>query len=116
MGKRFQGSTGEAGGQFLGADFWKKGTRIEGQVTGSFQTANGLSWSLRLKKAVKINGNELSDVSIGNMKGFLMALRAAGVPDQELLAGDAVVIECTGTTPTDKGNDQVNFKVLVDRP
>lgn len=112
---RFQGSTEEAGGQFLGASFWKKGVRIEGIVTGSFETANGPSSSIRLNKPVKLNGDMHENVSIGNMKGFMMALRAAGVPDAVLETGDAIVVECTGTTPTDKGNDQVNFKVLVDR-
>ena len=112
---RFKGSTEEAGGSFLGADFWKKGVRVEGQITGSFETGIGRSYSLTLKNPVTIEGEKQERVSIGGLKGLNMALRAAGVPDQELLAGDAVIIECTGTTPTDKGNPQINFKVLVDR-
>lgn len=113
---RFKGTTEDAGGQFLGSEFWKKGVRIEGQVTGSFQTEIGTSYSLTLKNPVKVNGNMEDKISIGGLKGLAMALRAAGVPNQEFEAGDAVVIECTGTTPTDKGNPQINFKVLVDRP
>lgn len=120
MTKRFTGSTEDAGGVFLGADFWKKGTKVEGVVQGNFMTSNGLAYNLSLKKPVKVNGEEESKVSIGNMKGFLMALRAGGIPiidgDPALLVGDALIIECTGTTPTTKGNDQVNFKVLVERP
>lgn len=116
MGKRFQGTTEEAGGQFLGSDFWKKGTKIEGIVTGTFETSIGLNWSVRLRKPTKVNGQETDRVSIGGLKGFAMALRASGVPDAELLPGDVLIAECTGTTPTDKGNDQINFKVMVDRP
>ena len=113
---RFKGTTEDAGGQFLGSDFWKKGVQIQGEVTGTFQTEIGTSYSLNLKTPVKVNGKNEDKVSIGGLKGLAMALRAAGVPNQELAVGDAVVIECTGTTPTDKGNAQINFKVLVDRP
>jgi hypothetical protein len=112
---RFKGSTEEAGGSFLGADFWKKGVRIEGQVTGSFETEIGKSYSLTLKNPVTINGDKHERVSLGGLKGLSMALRAAGVPNQEFQTGDAVVIECTGMTPTEKGNPQINFKILVDR-
>jgi hypothetical protein len=111
----FKGTTEDAGGQFLGSEFWKKGVRIEGTITGSFQTEIGTSYSLSLKNQVQVNGKKEDKVSIGGLKGLNMALRAAGIPNQELLPGDAVVIECTGTTPTDKGNPQINFKVLVDR-
>lgn len=113
---KFTGTTEQAGGSFLGADFWKKGVRIEGVVNGTFETSVGLSYSIALNKPIKINGKNEETVSIGGLKGLHMALRAAGVPDQELVTGDAVIIECTGTTPTDKGNDQINFKILVDRP
>ncbi|PWT73856.1 MAG: hypothetical protein C5B59_12390 [Bacteroidetes bacterium] len=117
---RFQGTTEQAGGTFLGADFWEKGVKIAGVVSGTFETSNGTSYSVMLREPVKVKGangkpTEEKSVSIGSMKGFLMALRAAGVPNQELLAGDVIVLECTGKTPTNKGNDQVNFKVLVDR-
>jgi hypothetical protein len=116
MGKKFQGSTEDAGGGFLGSDFWKKGVRIEGVVTGTFETSTGLAWSIRLNKEVSVDGEKTDRVSIGGLKGFAMALRAAGVPDGELLTGDGIIAECTGTTPTGKGNDQINFKILVDRP
>lgn len=112
---KFTGTTEQAGGSFLGSDFWKKGTRIEGVIQGQFETSVGMSYSIALNKPVKVNGKNEDVVSIGGLKGFKMALRAAGVPNEELLTGDAVIVECTGTTPTDKGNDQINFKVLVDR-
>ena len=114
MGK-YTGTKEQAGGSFLGADFWKKGVRIEGVVTGTFETSVGMSYSIALNKAVKLDGKDEEHVSIGGLKGLRMALRAAGLPDQELVTGDAIIIECTGKTPTDKGNDQINFKVLVDR-
>ena len=114
---RFTGNTEEAGGTFLGADFWKKGVTVEGVITGTFQTSTGEAYSLTLRKPVKVNGEEEEKVSIGGLKGFLMALRAAGVPDQQLQVGDAVMIMCTGTTKAEKVgyNDQINFKVTVDR-
>ena len=110
---RFQGTTQEAGGKFLGADFWKKGVRIEGRVFGSFDTENGTSYNVHLKKPVKIDGEETDRVAIGALKGFGMALRASGA--EELQVNDLIVLECTGTTPTNKGNDQIDFKLLVDR-
>jgi hypothetical protein len=116
MGKTFQGSTEQAGGGFLGADFWKKGTKVEGVVTGQFETSTGLAYSLHLNKEVNLDGEKTDRVSIGGLKGFLMALRAAGVPDGELLTGDAIIAECTGTSPSGKGSDMINFKVLVNRP
>lgn len=118
MGKRFQGSTEQAGGSFLGSDFWKKGTRIEGLVTGSFETGNGRAYSVTLTKEVTVGDKKEDKISIGGLKGFNMALRAAGVPDSELEANDMIIVECTGFTKSDKPgySDQINFKVLVDRP
>ena len=118
MGKTFTGETKDAGGQFLGAEFWKKGTRVEGVVQGTFETSNGLSYSLHLTKKVKVDGADVDRVSVGALKGFRMALQAAGVPNSELLAGDAVIIECTGLDDStkSKGNAMVQFKVLVNRP
>jgi hypothetical protein len=116
LGKTFQGSTEQAGGGFLGADFWKKGMKIEGVITGQFETSTGLAYSVHLTKEVQLNGEKVDRVSIGGLKGFQMAVRAAGVPDGELLTGDAIIVECTGFQKTNKGNDQINFKVLVNRP
>lgn len=110
---QYKGSTEEAGGQFLGASFWKKGTRVEGKVTGLFGTENGTCYSVHLNKAVKVNDETTDKVSIGALKGFEMAIRASGAG--ELSTDDLIILECTGTVPTTKGNDQVNFKLLVDR-
>lgn len=113
MGRNFSGSTEEAGGPFLGSDFWKKGTRIEGTITGSFATDVGVSYNAKLNKAVTVNGEKVDRVSIGGLKGLAMALRASGA--NEFHTEDAFVIECTGTTPTDKGNDQINFRIVINR-
>jgi len=43
-----------------------------------------------------------------------MALNAAGL--EELQERDAVIIECTGVTETNKGNPRVDFNVAVNRP
>jgi hypothetical protein len=53
-------------------------------------------------------------VAIGALAGFHMALNACGL--DELQVRDRVIIECTGTTGTTKGNDRVDFNVAVDRP
>jgi hypothetical protein len=109
----FEGSTREA--PFLGAEFWKKGKRIEGQVEYVFQTQNGPSSAIQLQKPVQLNGKSVELVSIGNLKGFMQALRDANVPNG-LQAGDLIILECIGTTETTKGNPQINFKIAVRRP
>jgi len=121
----FGGRTEEAGAPILGAKFWKKGAQIKGRVLRSFVTDNGLCYVIKLNKAQKINRRdtspsaeiteELDRVSVGALKGFGMALQASGVPDGRLISGDQVQISCTGTSPSGKGNDQINFDVQVER-
>lgn len=115
---KYAGSTANAGGKFLGSPFWKKGVQIEGTVTGQFATSSGPATSLKLFKGVSVDGKSEDNVSIGNMKGFLMAVRAAGVPNGELKTGDSVLIRCTGFEKNDKPgySDMVLFEVVVDRP
>jgi hypothetical protein len=100
----------------LGADFFRKGVKIEGEVTRQFPTANGICYEMRLKTPVTVKGKKAERVAVGALKGFIMALQVAGVPDEKLLRDDKVIIECTGETPTDKGNPMLNFKVAVARP
>jgi len=109
----FNGITEDAQSLFLGSEFWKKGSKIEGVVTGEFTTSTGKCYNITLNKPVTVKGEKTDKVSIGGLKGLAMALRASGA--NEFQEGDAVIVECTGTTPTDKGNDQINFKVLVNR-
>jgi hypothetical protein len=115
MAQQFSGATEDAGGQFLGAAFWKKGVKIEGVVTAIFETSIGENYAIHLTKPTTVDGEKTDSVSIGGLKGFAMALRAAKIPNQELLIHDMVIIECTGFTPTEKGNPQINFKVAVRR-
>jgi hypothetical protein len=116
MSQRFAGSTEDAAAPFVGAGFWKKGTRVEGEVFGRFDTENGESFNIRLTKPVMVNGDKTDKISVGGLKGMEMALRASGVPNGKFQVGDKVIIECTGSTDTTKGSPRLDFKVLVDRP
>jgi len=111
---QYKGKTSDAQSVLLGAKAWKKGMRIEGSVTREFDTQNGTCYEISLRTPVKVAGNMEKKVSVGALKGFKMALNAAGVDD--LQVGDRVIIECTGTTGTTKGNDRVDFSVVLDRP
>jgi len=109
----FKGKTQDAQCPILGATFWKKGLKVEGQVTKDFQTQNGVCFEITLKTPIKVNGTTEKKIAIGALKGFHMALNAAGI--ESLQVGDGVIIECTGTTGTTKGNDRVDFNVAVNR-
>lgn len=110
---QFKGKSSDAQSPILGAPFWKKGVKIEGRVGRTFQTQNGDCSEISLKNPVKVNGQLEKKVSIGALKGFHMALNAAGL--ESLQEGDLVIIECTGVTPTTKGNPRVDFNVAVNR-
>jgi len=114
MGQQFKGKSSDAQAPILGAKFWKKGLKIEGTVLKSFQTTNGTCFVISLKTPVKVGAAMEKQVAIGALKGFHMALNAAGL--EELQERDAVIIECTGTSATTKGNDRVDFNVAVNRP
>jgi hypothetical protein len=110
----FKGKTSDAQSPLLGAKDWTKGMKLEGTVSRSFDTQNGTCFEVTLKTPTKLRGNLEKKFSIGALKGFHMALNAAGI--EELRVNDRVIIECTGTTETNKGNPRVNFNVAVDRP
>jgi len=122
---KFAGKSEDASAPILSAEFWKKGTKISGQVVRSFKTNNGICYTIQLLSKISVNrantypkakGTEdLDKVSVGSLKGFEMALQASGVPEGKLLFGDKVVIICTGRTPSGKGNDQVDFEIEVNR-
>jgi hypothetical protein len=114
MGQQFKGKSSDAQAPILGAKFWKKGIKIEGTVLKSFQTQNGECFVISLRSPVKVGTTMEKQVAIGALKGFHMALNAAGLED--LKERDAVIIECTGVTATNKGNDRVDFNVAVNRP
>jgi hypothetical protein len=121
----FSGKTDGASAPILSAKFWKKGTQVIGKVLRSFETDNGICYTIQLKRPLSVNRKftfpaenkteTLERVSVGSLKGFDMALQSSGVPNGKLQYGDEVQISCTGTTPTQKGNDQINFDVQVER-
>lgn len=124
MGKKvFEGKTEDAGAFILAAAFWKLGHTIHGTVLREFQTENGPCFAIHFDKPLTIPGDVVSPkqtgevtgerFSIGGLKGFQMALDAAGV--SKLLPGDVITVKATGETDTGKGSAQVNFKVRVER-
>jgi hypothetical protein len=120
----YRGRTEDAGAPILGARFWTEGKEIAGRVIRSFRTVNGLCWEIELTDSITVEGKDVSPeqegkvegthFSVGALKGFGMALAAAGLTD--LQHGDKVKIKCTSTTDTGKGNPRVDFEVEVDRP
>lgn len=115
---QFKGRTEDAGAPFLTASFWTEGKRVAGVVIRKFSTDKGLAIVLALTSKVMIEDKSESQVSIGASAGLRMAVDAAGVPGgfDGLLIGDRVYLECTGKSATEKGNDQVNFEIEVNRP
>jgi hypothetical protein len=113
MTRTYTGKTTDAGSLILGASFWSKGMKIEGTVTRNFETANGTCYEIHLNKPVQINGENARIVSVGNLKGFQMALNAAGL--ETLENGDKIVLGCVGTTSTGKGNPRIDFQLAVSR-
>jgi len=111
----FKGKTEDGGAPFLNASFWKKGVKVSGRVLRPFDSENGKCYELALGDAVKVGEREgVKHASVGGLKGFIMALSAAGLGS--LLEGDFLMAECTGETKTDKGAPMINFYVEVIRP
>ncbi len=115
MPQTFQGRTEDVEAPFLGADFWKKGEAVSGVVVRQFDTLAGRAYVLALDNAVDLGGELEEQVSIGAMKGFLMALQAAKV--DHLVNGDVIRLECTGVNPPTKEgySPRVNFVITVIR-
>lgn len=115
---QFRGRTEDAGAPFLTASFWTEGKHISGTVIRTFSTDKGRAIVLSLTSKVMIEDKSESQVSLGASAGLRMAVDAAGVPGgfAGLLIGDRIYLECTGTSETEKGNDQVNFEIEVNRP
>lgn len=110
---RYTGRTQDAGAPILGARFWKPGLTLSGKVIRSFDTVNGICHEIKLDKPIKVEDEMQKSVSIGNMKGFGMALAAAGL--ESLESGDSVVLKCLGSTKTGKGNPRIDFQIEVER-
>ena len=118
----FSGET-RNGAPILGAGFWKKGTKLTGVVTNTFETANGVCYQLSLMDEITVPGQFLfpkqdgkvtsREFAVGSLKGFEMALRACGCG--ELQVKDLVKIECIGLSDSGKGSPRVDFKIDVTR-
>lgn len=113
MAKTFTGKSTDAQAPFLKQAYFKKGTKIEGIVLRTFENENGLSYVIHSREPLMVNGKKEQQVAIGAMAGLRMALNAAGL--DELQADDRIILECTGLTPTDKGNPRTDFKIAVQR-
>jgi hypothetical protein len=114
MARQFRGKTEDADSVFLSADFWKPGNHVAGKVVRTFESENGPCYVLQLIESVKIDGEPVEEVSIGNLTGFRMALQAAGV--DRLQTGDMIHLECTSLKSTTKGSPRANFQIEVNRP
>jgi hypothetical protein len=113
VSKQFKGRSEDAAVPFLDAKFWAPGVSVTGKVVRTFESENGRCYVLDLKDAVRVSDTITEQASIGNLTGFRMALQAAGL--DSLLVEDAVYIECTGKTSTNKGSPRVDFEIEVTR-
>jgi len=107
----FKGRTQDV--PFLPASFWKSNTVIVGRVLRLFTTEVGTAYVLRLGSPVELDGKQVSLVALGALKGFEMALVAAGL--DRLCSGDVVGLKCIGSTPSSKGSPRIDFEIEVTR-
>lgn len=91
------------------------GKNISGTVSRIFSTDLGPNAVIHLVKPIIKAGLTLHEVTMGGLKGFQMALQAAGL--EFLEKGDAVYIEATGkVAPEEAGySPMVTFSVEVIR-
>ena len=111
-----KGKTKDATSPFV---VWKKGVKIEGEVTRIFVTDNGPCCEVSLQKPITINGASEKKVSFNATKaGIRMAAQAAGLePDESgnpFQVGDKLILTAVGTTPTTKGNPRQDFELAID--
>jgi hypothetical protein len=115
----YKGNSSDSSAPLLSAKDFKKGTKLEGTITRRFETTNGICSEITLApgKPFKLNRNgetsEQKKVAVGALKGWEMAIGAAGL--EALEVGDKIIAECVGFTPTTKGNPRVDFKIAIDR-
>lgn len=121
--KTFEGKTEDAGAPILSANFWTEGKIVKGKVFRVFNTENGECYALQLDSPIKVDGQTIypkeqgevtSDrFSIGGLKGFQMAVDASGAG--KIQRDDYLTVKCTGSKDVGKGNNQIQFKVRVER-
>ncbi len=117
MSRVLKGQTPETVPPFLGAEFWKDGAKIAGEVLYGFDTENGPACAVQLLAAVEVKGEKHSIISLGNMKGLHAALRLALArePVKALIPGDKVHVQAIGHVDTGKESPMVRFSVEVTR-
>jgi hypothetical protein len=109
----FRGKTEEADSVFLDAKFWRPGVKISGRVIRTFESENGPCYVIELLDPVEVAGENVDQVSVGNLTGFRMALQAAGLDC--LKSGDSLHLKCTSLKSTTKGSPRPNFELEVTR-
>lgn len=131
---RFTGRTEDSGSLILGGEFWKPGVKISGLFIRKWKSKNGDCFEFRLAVPIKVYvdadtesrilpkdskepGREVAveKVSVGALKGFVMAcddLKSKGAG--EFQYKDNVIIECTGTVPSEDKDKQDMLKFAVD--
>lgn len=116
MAKTFTGKTENAESPFLSGAWWKPEVKVRGVVKRCYVSANGPCYVLTLEKPVEIDGAQETQVSIGNLTGFNMALVDAN--QERLFKGDIVTVTCTGVKlPSVEGQSpRPNFMVEIVRP
>lgn len=106
-----RGRTDQVKGAFLGEAFWEPDKKIIGKVVRTFESENGTCYTLKLSKPMLVDGEQQEIVAIGALKGFQMAMDAAGV--SRLHEGDTLVALCTAKKSTGKASPMVEFEIEV---
>ena len=91
------------------------GKAIAGTIKRIFTIEERKNYVLDLEKSVDLDGEAQHQVTIGESKGLVMALQAAGVA--ALQEGDKLKLHCTGETPAKREgySPMLNFAVSVTR-
>ena len=91
------------------------GKAISGTIKRIFPIEGRNNYVLDLDSPVELNGEKQEQITIGESKGFAMALQAAGV--SALKEGDLLKVVCTGETPPKKEghSPMLNFALSITR-
>jgi hypothetical protein len=116
----FQGETNTETAPILSALYFQRGVSLSGVISNRFETQNGICYTLKLDKKLKVAGEfltpraegeqELTSVSIGTYKGLAQILSRGNF---ELKVGQHLDLECTGLVNTGKDNPMAAFKIKV---
>ena len=91
------------------------GNAVSGTIKRIFPIEGRNNYVLDLDKPAQLNGETVEQITIGESKGFVMALQAAGV--YGLKEGDWLAAVCTGETPPKKEghSPMLNFSLQIKR-